>query len=595
MAPLPIVFTIEGPTWNLERSTRPIGLVVRIPYNKSSFFGESDMEKTWVRYYDEQVPVSVDYPSQTVYDLFQAAVRKNPSGVATIFVGAKIRYRQLDDLVNRFASALAALGVKKGNRVALVLPNLPAYPIAHFAVLRLGAILVPTNPLYVERELEHQLANAGAETVVVLDQLYPRLARVRENTAIKRIIIARVADFLPRILGVLYRLKHKSKVRADADRQVYEYRELMSRSFPPVPVAQVSPDSDAIFLYTGGTTGVSKGAVLTHRNLVVNAYQTRSWLWSMQDGKEILLCVLPFFHSYGMTTGMHLAVVSHSAMLLVPRFELADVVKQIRKYRPTIFCAVPSMYNAIGRYSRIKDSDVASIRLCISGGAALPAEVQKKFEALTGGKLVEGYGLSETSPVALVNPTHGHRKIGTIGVPVSDTEAMVVDPKTGESAAAGSVGELALKGPQVMKGYWKMPEETNQVLRGGWLYTGDLVVCDEEGFFSIVDRKKDVIISAGMNIYPREVEEVLHQHPKVAEATVVGIPSSVREEVVKAYIVPAEGQQLEREELVRFCADKLSKYKIPRKIELVQELPKSALGKILKRVLKDQETKGVGP
>ena len=437
-----------------------------------------------MKHYDEQVPVSVDYPSQTVYDLFQASVTKNPSGVATIFVGAKIHYRQLDDLVNRFASALAALGVKKSDRVALVLPNLPAYPIAHFAVLKLGAILVPTNPLYVERELKHQLANAAAETVVVLDQLYPRLARVRENTVVKRIIIARVADFLPRVLGALYRLKHKSEVRADADRQVYEYHDLINRSFPSVPVARVSPDSEAILLYTGGTTGVSKGAVLSHRNLVVNAYQTRSWLWSMRDGKEVLLCVLPFFHSYGMTTGMHLAVVSHSAMLLVPRFELGDVVKQIRKHRPTIFCAVPSMYEAIGRYSRIKNSDVASIRLCISGGAALPAEVQKKFEVLTGGKLVEGYGLSETSPVALVNPTHGHRKIGTIeGVPVSDTEAMVVDPKTGEPAEVGSIGELALQGPQVMKGYWKIPEETNHVLRDGWLYTGDLAVRDEEGFF----------------------------------------------------------------------------------------------------------------
>lgn len=547
------------------------------------------MDNRWVKHYDEQVPVSVDYPDQTGYELFQEAVTNNPSGVATIFFGAKISYRKLDDLVNRFASALAAIGVKTGDRVALVLPNLPAYPIAHFAILKLGGVLVPTNPLYVERELEYQLSNSGAETVVVLDQLYSRLERIRSNTAVKRVVLVRVADFLPWLLGKFYRFKNRSGVRSNPERQVYTYRDLMKQPLPPVPVAKVSSDSDAILLYTGGTTGVSKGAVLTHRNLVVNVYQIKKWLWSIQEGKEVLLCVLPFFHSYGMTTGMHLAVVSRSTMLLVPRFELADVIKQIRKHNPTIFCAVPSMYNAINRYSRINNSDLASIRLCISGGAALPEAVQKKFEELTGGKLVEGYGLSEMSPVALVNPTHGHRKIGTIGVPISDTEAMVVDPETGERAPVGSIGELALKGPQVMRCYWKMPEETEQVLRGGWLYTGDLAISDEEGFFSIVDRKKDVVISAGMNIYPREVEEVLHQHPKILEVAVVGVPSLVREEVIKAYIVLVEGQKLEREELVQFCSDKLSKYKIPRKIELVPELPKSAMGKILKRVLKDRE------
>ena len=338
-------------------------------------------------------------------------------------------------------------------------------------------------------------------------------------------------------------------------------------------------------------TGIpQKGAVLTHRNLVVNAFQTRKWLWNMEDGKEVILCVLPFFHSYGMTTGMHLAVVSHSTMVLVPRFELVDLIKQIKKYKPSIFCAVPSMYSAINRYSSIKRSDVESIRLCISGGSALPGEVQRKFELLTGGKLVEGYGLSETSPVVLVNPTHGNRKIGTIGVPVSDTQAAVMDVETRQPVPDGDVGELALQGPQVMKEYWKMPEETARVLKNGWFYTGDMAVRDEEGFFSIVDRKKDMIISAGMNIYPREVEEVLCQHPKIEEVAVVGLSNVVRGEVVKAYIVPTEGESISKLEIVEFCSKKLSKHKIPRKIELVKELPKSALGKVLKRVLKEQES-----
>jgi long-chain acyl-CoA synthetase len=546
------------------------------------------MAKIWLSSYDEQVPHTLQYSDQILYQSLQEAVRKNPDGIATIFVGAKIRYRELGRLVDRFANALADLGVQKGGRVALILPNIPAYPIAHFAVMKLGGVLVPTNPLYVERELEYQLNDSGAETVVILDQLYPRLKQVRSRTPVKRIILTRIQDYLPRILGLLYGLKNKSPVDPSQEQEVHEYRHLIRKSLPSAPAAEVRPDDTAILLYTGGTTGVSKGAVLTHRNLSVNVRQTRSWLWSIQEREEIFLCVLPFFHSYGMTTALHLSTLTQSTMLLAPRFELADVVKQIKKHHPTIFCAVPSMYNAINRYPGISDSDVASIRLCISGGAALPAAVQEKFEALTGGKLVEGYGLSETSPVALVNPTHGHRKSGTIGVPIPDTEARVVDPDSGEPLPAQEVGELAIRGPQVMTGYWNMPQETEQVLRQGWLHTGDMAVMDEEGFFAIVDRKKDLIISAGMNIYPREVEEVLHQHPKVVEAAVVGIPSAVREEIAKAFIVVEEGEELTKQEIIQFCRDKLARYKVPKKIEIVEELPKSALGKVLKRVLKDQ-------
>ncbi len=543
------------------------------------------MNKVWISHYDQGVPGSIHCPDKTVYQLFEEAVSVNPNGIATLFAGARLSYRKLGEKIDQFANVLSGLGVKKGDRVAIVLPNIPAYPIAHFAVLKLGGILVPTNPLYVERELAFQLNNSGAETVIILDQLYEKLSKVRKDTSVKRIILAEVKDFLPMVLGVLYGLKNKSLVQADESKGIYTYRNLMKQSFKSVPAAKVDPDETAIFLYTGGTTGISKGAVLTHRNLVVNVYQTKSWLWSMNPGQDVLLCALPFFHSYGMTTGLHLAVVSHSTMLLVPRFELVDVVKQIKKYKPTIFCGVPSLYNAISRYSKVSSSDVSSIQLCISGGAALPADVQSRFETLTGGKLVEGYGLSETSPVALVNPIHGHRKSGTIGVPIPNTEAKVVHLETRENLNQGKVGELAIKGPQVMMGYWKMPEETSEVLQDGWLYTGDMAIMDQEGFFSIVDRKKDMIISAGMNIYPREVEEVLHQHPNIVEAAVVGIPSKVREETVKAYVVLEENQELTQQELIQFCTDKLAKYKIPKRIEFVKELPKSALGKVLKRVL----------
>jgi long-chain acyl-CoA synthetase len=365
----------------------------------------------------------------------------------------------------------------------------------------------------------------------------------------------------------------------------------MNQRHPRVEETGVSPDDTAILLYTGGTTGVSKGATLTHRNIAVNVLQIKAWLWDIVDGEEVFLCVLPFFHSYGMTTGMHLAIASRSMMILVPRFDLAEVVQRIRKHRPTIFCGIPSMYNAINHNAKVSGKDMASIRLCVSGGAGLPAEVQRRFETLTGGRLVEGYGLSEASPVTHINPIHGHRKSGTIGIPISHTDAMIVDPVTRKQLNVGEVGELAVRGPQVMMGYWQMNEETGQTLKGGWLYTGDMAVMDEDGYFTIVDRKKDLIISAGMNVYPREVEEILHQHPKVLEVAVLGVPNRVRGETVKAYVVLKPEEILTKSELTAFCKGKLSKYKIPKEVEFREALPKSVVGKVLKRVLRAEEDK----
>ena len=545
--------------------------------------------RPWHRFYEPEIPATGEYLDLTLHQILQMATEEHPRGLATIFVGAKLDYAGLGRRVDAFADALAGLGVRKGDRVALILPNFPGYPIAHFAVAKLGGILVPTNPLYVERELEHQLNDSGAETVVILDRLFGTLKKVLPNTDVRRVIVLSIRDFLPRLLGLLYGLKNKSPVGDDAAAGIHLYRTLVKKRWPRHPGTHVSTDDTAMLLYTGGTTGLSKGAELTHRNVIVNVQQTRNWLWSMADKREVLLCVLPFFHSYGMTTGMHLSVIAQSAMLLLPRFELADVAKAIKRHRPTIFCAVPSMYNALNRYPGLTPSDVSSIKLCVSGGAALPAEVQKRFEERTGGRLVEGYGLTETSPVVIVNPLMGQRKNGTIGIPIADTDARIVDLDTGEPAGPGEVGELALKGPQVMKGYWNRPDETAGALRGGWFHTGDMAEMDEDGYFRIVDRKKDVIISAGMNVYPREVEEVLHQHPKIVEAAVVGKPSKVREEIVKAFVVVEKGEELTKAEIVDFCRDKLSKFKIPKQVEIVDTLPKSALGKVLKRVLTETE------
>jgi long-chain acyl-CoA synthetase len=402
-----------------------------------------------------------------------------------------------------------------------------------------------------------------------------------------------VAEFLPQPLAFLYKLKNKSTVSTDASAGVWIWSDFM-KTKTEAPPAEVSADDTALFLYTGGTTGVSKGAVLTHRNIVVNVIQTRKWLWGMRDREERIMCVLPFFHSYGMTTGLHLSVAVQSTMLLLPRFELKDVMKTIRRTKPTVFCGVPSMYNAICHFPDVSAKDIGSIRLCVSGGSALPVEVQRRFEALSGGKLVEGYGLSETSPVTHVNPLFGERREGSIGLPVSDTDARVVNPETREPLPAGSVGELAIRGPQVMSGYWNRPDETAQAMSDGWFHTGDLAVMDEKGFFQIVDRKKDLIISAGMNIYPREIEEVLHQHPKILEAAVFGVPSKVREERVKAVVVVKPGETLTKEEVFQFCKDKLAKFKTPRIIEFRDTLPKSTVGKVLKRVLRDEAVSSTG-
>jgi long-chain acyl-CoA synthetase len=554
----------------------------------------------WTPQYDRQVPPVLDIPPIGLYRLFEQAAERNPNGTATLFYGAKISYGELKRRIDAFSVSLADLGVRKGDRVALILPNFPGYPIAHFGALRLGAVLVPTNPLYVERELEHQLNDSGAETAVVFDKLYPKLASIRDRTKIKRIVVAGLKPFLPFGLGILYRLKNKPTFIPDAGKGIYRFEDLLKipssgsgagDAVPPEARPAVEPEDTAILLYTGGTTGVSKGAELTHRNAVVNVMQTRAWLWRLEDKKETFLCVLPFFHSYGMTTGLHLAPLLSSAMLLLPRFDLNDVVNRIRKHRPTVFCGVPSMYNAVTLHPKATRETVGSIRLCVSGGSGLPEEVQKRFEALTGAALVEGYGLSEASPVTHVNPIAGKRKIGFIGLPVPGTDSRIVDPETHRPLPPGQEGELAVNGPQVMKGYWNMPEETRMVLEDGWLYTGDIAVMDEDGFFKIVDRKKDLIISAGMNVYPREVEEVLHQHPKVQEAAVVGIPSKVRDEVVKAFIVARPGAVVSQGELRQFCRDKLSKFKVPKEIEIRDSLPKSTVGKVLKRVLRDEELK----
>ena len=555
------------------------------------------MEKPWLKSYEPQVPPTIQYPERPVDANLTESALKFPNATATIFQDAKLTYAQLNQLADRFAAALQQLGVKKGDRVAIYLANSPQYPIAYYGALRAGAIVVPFNPLYAAPEVEHQLQDSGAETILAMSRFYPIVKKVRANTALKRVIVTNIKEYFPPVLKLLFTV---AKEKHEGDRQdisgdanTYWLQDLLSKApSKPTPV-DVKPSDTAVFLYTGGTTGVPKGAELAHSSVMANAVMCRHWIHDCQDATEVVLAAIPLYHSYGMTTCMNFGVYAAGAMLLIPNpRDLKALMQSISKHHPTLFPGVPTMYVAVNNYAEISKYNVKSIRACISGAAGLPVEVQTKFQDLTGARLVEGYGLSEASPVTHANPIYGNNKIGTIGLPWPDTEAKLMDLETGtKEMPLGEAGELVVRGPQVMKGYWNMPDETKQVLRDGWLYTGDIAKMDAEGYFQIVDRKKDMIIAGGFNIYPRDVEEVLYQHPKVREAVVAGIPDPYRGETVKAYVILKQGETATQQEIIDFCKGKMAKYKVPTAVEFRAELPKTIVGKILRRLLVEEEKK----
>ncbi len=528
-------------------------------------------EFPWLKNYEERVPPNLSYPEISLGEMLEITTANYPEHIALVFNGESITYSHLLDMVNRTAAGLYALGVNKGDRVAIMLPNCPQWVVAYFAVLKLGAIVVQTNPLYVERELEYQLNNSGAETIVVLDSLINRIANIKEHTYLKRVISVSLAE-------------------PANNENCLDFGSLL-RDYPAVPpVVAIDPKEDiALLQYTGGTTGTSKGVILTHYNLIVNVCQARTWLPVVQ-GEERFLTVLPLFHVYSMTLNNNLAVFLGGSQYLLPKFDLYTVLKVINDYKPTMFFGAPSIYIAIINHPSLRDYDLKSINYCVSGSATLPPEVSEKFNELTGGTLVEGYGLSEASPVTHVNPFDGNDKIGSIGLPLPDTIAKIVDLDTGTvEQPINEAGELIIKGPQVMKGYWNMLDETNLTLREGWLFTGDIAKMDEDGFFYIVDRKKDVIISCGLKTYPKEVEEVLFEHPKVMEAAVVGVPDPAKGEVVKAFVVLQNGQTASQKELIAYCRQRLASYKVPRFVEFREFLPKTNVGKVLRKALRENK------
>lgn len=553
------------------------------------------MEKIWLDHYEPGVPHTIDYPAQSLYQLFLKATETYSEKPAVYFMGRELTYAELASQVNSMASALAELGVKKGDRVAIHLPNSTQFPIAFFAAHALGAIVVPCNPLYVAREMEYQLKDSGAETIITLTRFYEMIKGIQPNTNLNNIIVSNIKDYFPGFLSFLYTVAKEKKEgdRVKVAPEDLSFTGLINKhSGKKPPAVDVGPHDRAVFLYTGGTTGVSKGAVLQHRNLVANCFQVKSWCTDYRDGQEVVLGVLPFFHSYGLSTILNLGLLNGAKLVLLPRFVLEDVLKTIDKQKPTLFPGVPTIYVAINNSANVHKYDLQSIRICISGAAPLPVEVQQQFEKNTGGRLVEGYGLSETSPVTHANPVYGKRKPGSIGLPMPDTEFKIVDVETGEKELPiGEVGEICLRGPQVMEGYLNMPDENANSLRDGWFYTGDIGKADDEGYAYIVDRKKDMVIAGGFNIYPRDVEEVLYTHPKIMEAAVAGINDPYRGETLKAYIVLKEGDSMTEEEVTEYCKANLAAYKVPKLVEFRDELPKTMIGKILRRTLREEEEK----
>jgi len=551
----------------------------------------------WYRFYDPGVPPSVPLEPLTIPQFLERAAAEYPDAPAVIFLNRRLTSRELTDHVQRFATALARLGVEKDSRVAIQLPNLPQTVIAYYATLSLGAQVVLTNPLYTAPELEHQWADAGCRVAVVLDALYAnRIRAVRDKLPIEHYVIASIPEYLRFPTSFLARLRlarsQPPRVATVAPEPgVHFFGRMIRETAPEPPRARPAPNDLAVLQYTGGITGVPKGAMLTHANLAANLQQTGAWFTGLKRGQEVMLAALPLFHAFGMTAAMNFPVSWASAMVLIPDpRDVKGIVKSITQHHVTLLPAVPAIFNAILNYPGIERSNLRSVQRCFSGSAPLPAEVLERFEAITGSKIVEGFGMSEASPVTHMNPLYGVRKTGTIGIPIPGTDSKTVNVDDGVTAMpAGEPGELVIRGPQVMQGYWNMPNETANALRDGWLYTGDIAVIDEDGYHRIVGRKKEMIVISGYKVFPDEVDRLFMRHPAVLEAATIGIPDEKRGERVKSFVVLKPGQQASEKELLAFCRENLAAYKVPRTIEFRRDLPKSGVLKVLRRTLLDEE------
>jgi len=555
--------------------------------------------KLWQKNYDKGVPTTIEYPKAPLFHFLEDAARKYPDRACTIFKGAVVTYKEMNEISNRVAAALVDMGVKKGDRVGIFMPNSPQFVMAYYGILKAGGSVVATNPLYTPPEIEHQASDAGLEYMFVMTNFYETIKKAQPNTKIKKLIVTNLKEALPPLLKILFTLAKEKKggFRIEGglrDGDVWFQDVLAKYKDASKPNLEIGPDDTALFQYSGGTTGVSKGAVAMHRNVVANTLQIKSWMPGLEAGKEVVLMAIPLFHVYGMVAGMNFAMANGASMVMVPNpRDLKDVLDNISKYKATIFPGVPALYNGINNHPDVKAGkyDLSSIKACISGSAPLLRETKKKKKKLTGGKVFEGFGLSEAPTATHCNPLSGENKTGSIGMPLPDVECKIISLDDGETELSqGEIGEIVIHGPQVMKGYHNMPTETVNTLRTlsdgkVWLFTGDIARVDEDGYFYIVDRKKELIKPGGFQVWPREVEEVVAAHPKVMDVGVAGIPDPYRGETVKAWVVVKPGETLTEAELKDFCKERLAAYKVPTHYEFRAELPKTTVGKILRREL----------
>ncbi len=549
-------------------------------------------DKPWLKLYDQGVPQNIDYPPVPLFGLLEESARKYPDSPCTIFKGAVITYRQMDELTNNLAAGMAKLGVKKGDRVGIFMPNTPQFVLTFFSILKAGGVVVAINPLYSAREIIHQVNDAGIELMFVMSNFYKVVKEAQPGTKIKQVVVTNLKETLPGLLAFLFGLTKEKKggFRVElAPGDIWFKDVLAQNKTESRPSVNVGPEDVAIFQYSGGTTGISKGAIALHRNLVANALQIRSWIPNAVDGKEVVLMAIPLFHVYGMVAGMLFAIRSGAGMVMIPNpRDIKDVLSSIQKYKASIFPGVPTQYNAINNNPEVIAGkyNLSSIKGCISGSAPLMRETKDKFEALTGGKLVEGYGLSEAPTATHCNPLFGDVRSGSIGLPLPDVDCHIISLEDGVTILKpGEVGELCVQGPQVMKGYHNMPTETANTLRDGWLYTGDIAKMDEDGYFYIVDRKKELIKPGGYQVWPREVEEVISSYSKVLEVGVAGVMDAYRGETVKAWVVLKSGETCTEEEIRDFCKKNMAPFKVPTQVEFRTELPKTTVGKVLRREL----------
>ena len=546
------------------------------------------IQRPWLKHYDKHVPVSLSYPRESLPELFANSCAENAHRVALQFMGKSIRYGQVEASATAFAAYLTEQGINKGDRVFMMLPNSPHFVIAYYAILKLGAVAVPASPLDTPTEAAYKFSNSGAKLVIFLDLLYDKVSQLLQQNPNTPAVAADVGEYLPFPKNLLFRLKKKSLgrplpdfTRANLSTFAGVLRAYRKRA---AETAQIAASDTAVIIYTGGTTGVSKGVVLSHHAMVVNMTQARTWGDLSKD--DVGLCVLPFFHGFGISIGLNLSLSSGGKMVLMPRWDEAQAIRHFEKDSITVFAGVPTMYNAILNHKNFAKLKKAKLRGCFVGAAPVPEALKVAFKEKTGGTLIEGYGLTEAVTAKCANPLYGLKKEKSIGIPWPDTLMVIVDEKTGELLPPGKDGEIILHSPDLMSGYWQNPEATKATIKDGWLYTGDIGRMDEDGYFSIVDRKKDLIITGGYNVYPAEIEDVLYQHPAVLEACVVGIRDDHLGEVGRAFVVAKPGMAVTAEDLKSFVSDRLIKYKIPRQFVFRDSLPRSPVGKILRKELR---------